>query len=489
MTTRRFSDVWPWRAIVVALVMTRWSVGEDRVPIPLPCGGTIEGIVRAAAAPSPGSMLVASDLFAEPLELPSSLVVESAAEREPTGQLTVPGLPGRVGLLIAAGTRMLGCLAACADGRVGWQPLGASRPVAFAGRQVSVRIEYRGLDAVGGAGIVLARHGADDWEVVDVSALGPAARRGRPRLGERVTAIAEGATGRAVALRGVKADAAKLLLVGPIGSVVRLVVAEDEGGEEVAITRDASGLGDLAGAAAKDVLDRAAALQQSLGAAAVRSPATVHLRTGESLSCAVLTADEARLTVRLADQTEIPIPLAGVKAVELSQAGVRPILKQKLARLLTVPRDQRAAPPTHVVRMTSGDYLRGRLTGLDADTIRFDVAGDAKRLPRRDVARIISLESVGTAPASLPQALQDLGGLPMVVIGGDGRRQAVAAHGLQAGVIVGDSPLLGPTNVSLGGAATVLVGAAVEEVPVADLPYAQWVLIPAIDPKAVDTPR
>jgi len=488
VTTRRFSDVWPWRAIVVAVVMTGWAVGEDRVPIPLPCGGTIEGIVREADVPSPGLMLVASDLFAEPLELPASRVIDSTAGQDPTGRLAVPGLPGRVGLLTAGGTRMLGCLAACADGRVGWQPLGATRPVAFAGRQVSARIDYRGLDAVGGAGIVLARHGTDDWEVVDVVALGPAARRGRPRVGERVTAIAEGAAGRPVALRGVKADAVKLLLVGPIGSVVRLVVAEDEGGDEVTITRDASGLGDLAGAAAKDVLDRAAALQQSL-AGAVRGPATVHLRTGESLACTVLTADEARLTVRLADQAEISIPLGGVKAVELSQAGVRPILKQKLARLLTVPRDQRATPPTHVVRMTSGDYLRGRLTGLDADVLRFDVAGDPKRLPRRDVARIISLEAAGTSPASLPEALRELDGLPMVIIGGDGRRQAVAARGLEGGAIVGDSPMLGPTAVPLGGAATVLVGAAVDEVPAADLPYAQWVLTPATAPKAVDTPR
>lgn len=489
VTTRRLPDVWPWRALAVALAMTSAAgADDDHVPIALPCGGTIEGVVRQPVAASADTMLVASDLFSEPIELPTSEALRSTeAEREATGRLGFPGLPERVGLLTAGGTRMLGCLADCADGRVGWQPLGGARPVAFAGRQASVRIDYRGLDAVGGAGVVVARHGADDWEVVDVPDRGPAGRQGRPRVGERVTAIAEGASGHRVDLSGVKADAVKLLLVGPIGSVVRLVVARDEGSEEVAITRDASGLGDLAGAAAKDVLDRSMALQQSLAGAAARGPATVHLRTGESLACTVLTADEAWLTVRRADQAAITIPLDGVKAVELSQAGVRPILKQKLSRLLTVPRDQRATPPTHVVRMTSGDYLRGRLTGLDADTIRFDVAGDSKPLPRRDVARIISLAPAGESPACLPDALDELGGLPIVVVGGDGRRQAVAAHGIHAGAVVGVNPVLGATTVPLGGAATVLIGAAIDEVPAADLPYAQWELTPAADPKAAAT--
>lgn len=471
--------MWPW-CVIAAAAATGPVIAGGLAHVPLPFGGMIEAVVREPVDPSARTRLVTSSLFAEPLEVPVAVVTD---EDLAAGRITFPGLPGRVGLLTAGATRMLGCLAVCEDGRLGWQALGSPRPAAFAGGEISARIDYRGLDSVGGAGVALARQG-DRWEVVDVPGDGPAGRLGDLHVGERVTAIAEGTSGAPVELRGMKADAVKLLLVGPVGSVVRLAVTRGRGVEEVAITRDASGLGDLAGAAAKDVLDRGAALRQALADDSSRGPATVHLRTGESLGCAVLVADEATLTVRLGGRTEATIPLEGVRAVELSQAGVRPILKQKLTRLLTVPRGQRASPPTHVVRMASGDYLRGRLVGLDADVVRFEVAGDVKRLPRRDAARIIRLATADEPPAPLRDALDDLEGVPMVVIGGDGRRQAVAARGMREGAIVGESPVLGATSVSLVGAATVLVGGAIDHAPAADLPYAQWILTPAADARA-----
>jgi hypothetical protein len=57
--------------------------------------------------------------------------------------------------------------------------------------------------------------------------------------------------------------------------------------------------------------------------------------------------------------------------------------------------------------------------------------------------------------------------------------QAVAATGLEADAVVGDSPACGPLAVSLGGAARVLFGAAIDEVLAAEQPYADWVLRPA----------
>lgn len=464
----------PWRSVAVSVVlaMTASAAADEPARVPLPCGGMIEGVVERLVPPVPGAIRVAHPLFAEPLDL--------AAET------TLPGLPGRVGMLTSDGIRMFGCLAACGDGRLGWQPLGGSRPVAFAGRDVSASIDYRGLDAAGGPGIMLARRG-DAWEVIDVLAHGPGALDGRLRVGDRVTAVAEGAFGRPIDLRTAKADDVKLLLVGPTGSIVRLTVARELGSEEIAITRDTAGLDDLAGAAAKDVLDRGVAVQQSLAGESTRGPATVHLRGGEALACAVLAADGASMTIRLDELGKKVIPIDTVKAVELSTAGVRPILKQKLARLLTVPRSQRATPPTHVVRMTGGDYLRGRLVGLDSDAVLLDIAGDVKSLPRRDVARIIRLSMPEERLASLHALLHDLDGLPIVVVGGDGRRQAVAAHGMTDGRLVGTSPALGSTTVSLGSAARVLVGAAIDELPAADAPYGQWVLTPAADPRPGET--
>jgi len=450
--------------------------GAEPMAVPLPLGGEVIGIVMdEPAVGAAGSVRVTVPVFAEPLELPAGQPVAGQDD----GAAAFVGLPGRVGVLTTAGTRIVGCLADCGDGRIGWQPLGCPRALPFAA-DAAARIDYRGLDAVGGPGLTLARRGAaEGWQVVDVVAGGPAARDGRLRVGDRIETCAEGAFDRPVRLRSVRAESLKLLLVGPVGSVVRLGVIRDDGDHEITIVRDPSGLDDLAGAARRDVLDRASALRQSLSGAVSGGPATVHLRSGESFACSVIRGDAEAVSMRLGTDREVEIPTDSLRAIELSSAGVRPILKQKLARLLTIPRAQQASPPTHVLRLAWGDYLRGRLVGIDATTVRFDVVGDVKDLPRRDVARIIRLTPADSVPPSLADELAARGGLPLVIVGGDGRRLAVAATGLADGELVGSSPTLGRTHVSLAAAATVLVGAAIDEVPAAELPYAQWVLVPA----------
>ena len=470
-------DRWACVGVVIGLAA---AASQAAGPIELVHGGRLPG--RLIDSSDTAVIRVASDLFAEPVEFVVAAVVrdDAAAAAPPL----LPGLPGRVGLLIAGEVRLLGCLAACADGRVGWQPLGGTRPVAFAERfaaasadeanaseRPSACIEYRGLDVVGGPGFRLARQGGSgDWVVVDIMAGGPAARDGRLRIGDHVTTITEGCSRRVVDLAAAKADVVKLLLVGPVGSTVRLEVRRESGLEEIVLVRDVCGRDDLAGAAARDVLDRAIAVQQSLGGRRIRGPATLHLVTGESFACAVLAADEAMVRVDLGDREALAIPAARVRALELSTASTRPILKQKLARLLTVPRLQQASPPTHVVRMTGGDYLRGGLVGLDAETVRFRVAGAVKELSRRDVARIIRLATPDEPSARLRQALADRGGLPLVV---------------------GDSPIFGPTTVPLGDATRVLLGDAIDEAVAAEpLPYAQWVLreAPAANASAAGSP-
>lgn len=474
-----------WACLAVVVGLTSPAVGGAS-PIELVHGGRLPG--RVIEADDPAVVRVATDLFAEPVEFVAEAVMrhDAAADESPA----LPALPGRVGLLMSGEARLLGCLAVCGDGRVGWQPLGGTRPVAFADPDHPASIDYRGLDVIGGPGVTLARQGrSGDRNVVDVVADGPAARDGRLRVDDTVATIAEGAFGRPVDLAAVQADAVKLLLAGPIGSTVRLGVRRAGGIEEISLVRDARGRDDLAGAAAKDVLDRALALQQSLGGMAADGPATVHCVTGESFACSVLGADERTVRVRLDDRGDRTIPGDSIRAIELSSAGGRPILKQKLARLLTVPRLQQASPPTHVVRMAGGDYVRGRLVGIDADTVRLDVAGEVKQLPRRDVARIIRPANPDEATPRLRAALADRGGLPLVIVGGDGRLQAVAATGLRNGALVGDSPAFGPTAVPLGGAAKVVLGSEIDEVSAAEPPYAQWVLRPSPSVRATTGER
>ena len=467
MITGGRRDVWVCLTVVVGSI-TPALAGPP--PIELVHGGRLPGRVLETADPT--VVRVAAELFAEPVEFVAAAVVSNAAAAEPPH---LHGLPGRVGLLTSGEVRLLGCIAPCVDGRVGWQPLGGTGPVAFADHGGPACIDYRGLDVVAGPGITLARRGrAGDRSVVDMSEDGPAARDGRLHIGDTVVTIAEGRFGRPVKLSAAQADDVKLLLIGPVGSTVRLGVRRENGVEEISLVRDARGCDDLAGAAAGDVLDRALVVQQSLGGLSRSGPANVHLVTGESFACAVLDADRQTVRVGRGDRGELTIPTDSIRALELSLAGGRAILKQKLARLLTVPRLQQASPPTHVVRMTGGDYLRGRLVGIDSEVVRFDVAGEAKSLPRREVARIIRLAAPADSQPGLRAALSGRDGLPLVIMDGDGRLQAVAATGLRDDAVVGDSPSLGPTAIPLDSAAKVLLGAAIDQVAVDD-PYAQWV--------------
>jgi len=449
---------------------------RDAVVAVLGGGTRLTGEILGLAA---GTLRLACPAVEKPVAIPVAALVALEAAR--VGD--VRGLPGTVGRLTAGDATMIGCLADV-GGAVGWQPLGASSAVAFAGPDVAARIAYRGLGALGGVGVSVARRGDDAWEIVDVVAGGPAARDGRLRPGDLVAGVAEGSAGEAVRTGGLKVDAVRALLRGPVGSTARLGIVSGTGARtEVCIVRDESGRDDLAGAAAKDVLDRAIALQQSLARTpAPGGPATVHLRHGDAIACTLVAADPETVTVRLAADREAVVPARLVRAIELSPAGVRPLSRQKLARLLTVPRAQQGSPPTHVLRMMAGDYLRGRLLAVDATTVRFDVAGDVKELPRRDVARIIRLVAADEPPPEPRAALAGMAGLPIVAVGADGRRLALAATGVAGGMLVGTSPACGALRLPLDRYAEVLVGRAIDGARPGEQPYAQWVLTPAPAP-------
>ena len=275
-------------------------------------------------------------------------------------------------------------------------------------------------------------------------------------------------------------------LPGPVG---RLVACEtkmlgclvDEAIEEIPLVRDERGRDDLAGAAPEDVLERALALRQTLTglAAPATGPATVHFRTGDAIAAEVLTADEAHVRIRIATDREATIPVGFIRVVELAASVVKPIPKQKLA-LLTVPQTRRSVLPTHVLRMISGDYVRGRLLGIDDAVVQFEITGgNTKQLPRRDVSRIIWLATKGDPQPSPRSALEALDGLPVVAVSTHGRRLSLAARGLDGDMLAGEHPALGPVRVPLAGCAELLIGAAIDEYQPAERPCAQWVLSPA----------
>lgn len=347
-----------------------------------------------------------------------------------------------------------------------------------------LRLSFGGREALGGVGIALHRGPADDWRVADVSAGGPAAESAALRPGDVLAAIAEGAAGRPVVTAGLEREEVEALLRGPSGSSVRLTVSDPPAGDGVApplremtLERTEAGRGDLAGADARDALEKARSLKAALARRQGGAAATLlHLGNGDVLEVEVLRGDAAALQVRLGDGSEVTVAASAVRALELSPAVTRSISRRKLQRLLMVPRAQAADPPRHVIRTVSGDYVRGRLVAIDAESVRLAVLGVEQRFERRNVARIIRLGQPGEPRPSARQGVQELGGVAVQVVGPGVRRLTLAATGLEGGVLVGTSEPLGAIRVDLRDAEELLVGPAIDDAAPPEAPFAKWVL-------------
>ena len=122
----------------------------------------------------------------------------------------------------------------------------------------------------------------------------------------------------------------------------------------------------------------------------------LYLRTGDTIACEVKKIDDFGITFHSPQFDATFVPHNKVKAVELERSQATKIDPSKRDRLLTLPRMQKEDPPTHLIRSTEGDYLRGRLVEMDDKTLTVEVrAGNAPR--RRDhVASIIWLEKQGS---------------------------------------------------------------------------------------------
>lgn len=215
---------------------------------------------------------------------------------------------------------------------------------------------------------------------------------------------------------------------------------------------------------------------------AAAGPAVAYLRNGDSISCAVLAGDAEGLRVRTAVAADVRVPAAALRAVELVPSEPLGVPREKLARLLTLPRMQQADPPMHMLRLQAGDYVRGKLLTLDDARVRFEVLGVVKEFARDQVTRLIWLAQEGDQPPPdlVPEAAD---GLPVQGVMRDKRRLTVSVRKLVGDQLVGRHAVLGEAGIDLAACDLLLVGGAIAETPPGDRPYAQWVLKPAEVPR------
>jgi hypothetical protein len=446
--------------------------------------------------------------IAEPLSLPyASLVVMQAGRSAPQAEL-----PGREGTLTAEGISMRGCLVAAAGdpedavarpaAGVGWLPLGGPVPSRFRDAGVAATIEFvapdtqptAGEDWVGGIGGVVNQDPEGRMTVSMLTDDGAAARDGRILPGDRILAIRCRPNAAFVDTAGLDTETVMNLLRGRVGTPVGLRVAGLAGPpREVELARGAIGV------FGRDVLRTALETHARFAAAPVGGgdagahPAVVFLRSGDVVRCRIERIDESgvRLTTSAAPDPDATrdVPASALQAIELVPTAPSRVLDAvRVERLLTVPRMQRDRPPTHLLRLLDGDYVRGRLESLDATTARIEIHGIVQEVPRSAIARVIWLHPADDeAPAD---ADDPAGGEASVTTGlavraewGDGRRLGLVATDLVEGHLRGTNSALGEVVVPIDAVDRLRLGAAA--VPPAERPYAQWTLRPATLPRAL----
>jgi len=132
-----------------------------------------------------------------------------------------------------------------------------------------------------------------------------------------------------------------------------------------------------------------------------RIPSAIVLRTGETLHAELMSIDESGIhfSSKLTDSSLLK--LDEVRSMFLHpRMHPLPIDRDKMQRLMTVPRNQADNAPESLLITTAGDYLRGTVSRLDDTTLDFLVKDKTLRIPRRSISGIVWPHEASTDQAS-----------------------------------------------------------------------------------------
>jgi peroxiredoxin len=216
---------------------------------------------------------------------------------------------------------------------------------------------------------------------------------------------------------------------------------------------------------------------------------SLFLRDGDVIPSRItrIDADGVYFTSSLSSSTFVPH--SKVKAVELApeppNSHTIRLSRIKRDRLLTLPRMQKADPPTQLIHSKDGDYLRARVSSMDEKTLHAEVRLENKDIPRDRISRIIWLHAdeldhsgkpaarAGSSPSTRVQALRN-----------DGVRLTFQAEKFAGGSLAGQSDVLGPCQVAISQMDQLILGGEIDKAA-AQLAYHQWKLTGAPEPKFV----
>ncbi len=226
----------------------------------------------------------------------------------------------------------------------------------------------------------------------------------------------------------------------------------------------------------------AQALAETPASTATSERRSLFLRSGDVIPSVITGINEQGVTFRSSMSTSTFVAHDKVKAVELapesSNLTVR-LSKTKRERLLTLPRMQKASPPTHLIRSKNGDYLRGRVVAMDEKKLQVETRLENKELSRDRISRIIWLHPEELDPSKKPKAASQA--TRVQAVRNDGIRVTFTPEYVADSAVVGKSEILGACRVRVAEVDQLLFGGGIEEAA-ALLAYGQWKLQNAPEP-------
>jgi peroxiredoxin len=224
----------------------------------------------------------------------------------------------------------------------------------------------------------------------------------------------------------------------------------------------------------------AQALAEPRGSAPGEERRSLFLRTGDVIPSQIVAINEEGVTFRSSLSSSTFVPHERIKAVELSPETTLTVRlsKSKRERLLTLPRMQKASPPTHLIRSKNGDYLRGRVVMMDDKTLAVETRLETKELPRDRISRIIWLHADELDPAKKPPSSKVT---RVQAVRNDGVRVTFFPEQFTRDMLSGKSDVIGACHVRLGEVDQLLFGDGIEQAA-ALLTLGQWKLQNAPEP-------
>lgn len=225
------------------------------------------------------------------------------------------------------------------------------------------------------------------------------------------------------------------------------------------------------------------------------SGSMVYLRSGDRFACRVKGISTEGMTFESDELSATQIRHEHIKAVELLTQGVDGrVTRERRERLLTLPRLQRANPPTHLLVSDVGDYLRCNLVRMDDQYVTIEVRLNEQKIPTSRVARIIWLDTPPLKKSDKQEQAEppedknvennkaSANRLRVQAVRSDGVRLTFAPESIENEQLKGTSEVLADCQVSLRKIDSLILGDQIEQVA-AELAYQRWKMQHATDPR------